>query len=444
MLKSITIAARVYLLAGIMSVALLIVGYMGFQVLDAARTGQDVAAHEQVLWMFMVGGVALSVLLSYFVIGSILQDIGGEPSIVVGIANRIAAGDLSSKIAVKSGDTNSLMAAMQLITTSIQSLVADANMLSQAAMDGKFATRADASKHQGEYRKVVDGVNGTLDVVVDKLEWYRSIIDAVPFPVHVTDLDMKWTFLNKAFEKLMVEQGYVHDREDAVGRPCSTANANICKTKNCGIAQLKVGVKESFFDWCGMNCKQDTAPVLNAKGETVGYVETVTNLTSTLRVKHYTEHQINIVAKNLMNLGNGNIDLDLSLPSADEHTTEVAAQFGKINDSFKKVGDALNALTADANMLSQAAIEGKLATRADATKHQGDFRKIVQGVNDTLDAVIGPLNVAAGYVDRISKGDTPPKITDAYNGDFNVIKNNLNTCIDAINQQAAAAQGIAT
>ena len=53
------------------------------------------------------------------------------------------------------------------------------------------------------------------------------------------------------------------------------------------------------------------------------------------------------------------------------------------------------------------------------------------------------LNVAADYVDRISKGDIPPKITDTYNGDFNTIKNNLNTCIDAIAQQATAAQGIA-
>jgi methyl-accepting chemotaxis protein len=40
--------------------------------------------------------------------------------------------------------------------------------------------------------------------------------------------------------------------------------------------------------------------------------------------------------------------------------------------------------------------------------------------------------MAAGYVDRISKGDIPPKITDTYNGDFNTFKNNLNQCIDAI------------
>ena len=91
------------------------------------------------------------------------------------------------------------------------------------------------------------------------------------------------------------------------------------------------------------------------------------------------------------------------------------------------------------SQLVKAAVEGKLATRADASKHQGDFRKIVQGVNDTLDAVIGPLNVAAKYVDQISKGDIPAKITDNYKGDFNELKNNLNMCIDAVNGLVAEA-----
>jgi hypothetical protein len=39
----------------------------------------------------------------------------------------------------------------------------------------------------------------------------------------------------------------------------------------------------------------------------------------------------------------------------------------------------------------------------------------------------------------ISKGDIPPKITDNYNGDFNEIKNNLNTCIDNVNALVADA-----
>jgi len=76
--------------------------------------------------------------------------------------------------------------------------------------------------------------------------------------------------------------------------------------------------------------------------------------------------------------------------------------------------------------------EGKLDQRADADRAQGVWRKILRGMNHAMDAVIGPLNMAAEYVDRISRGDIPPKITEAYNGDFNEIKNNLNGCIDAI------------
>ena len=35
-------------------------------------------------------------------------------------------------------------------------------------------------------------------------------------------------------------------------------------------------------------------------------------------------------------------------------------------------------------------------------------------------------------MDRIGKGDIPPKITDSYKGDFNEIKINLNNCIDNV------------
>ncbi len=112
---------------------------------------------------------------------------------------------------------------------------------------------------------------------------------------------------------------------------------------------------------------------------------------------------------------------------------------GELLKAMSNMVDAIRRMGEDAVMLSKAAVDGKLATRADAAKHEGDFRKIVQGVNETLDAVIGPLNVAAAYVDKISKGDIPAKINDNYNGDFNTIKQNLNTCIEAVNALVADA-----
>ena len=86
----------------------------------------------------------------------------------------------------------------------------------------------------------------------------------------------------------------------------------------------------------------------------------------------------------------------------------------------------------DVDQVARAAVAGRLAVRADVARQKGEYRKIIEGFNATLDAVIGPLNVAAEYVDRIGKGDIPSKITDSYQGDFNELKNNINACLDGL------------
>ncbi|MFZ4616893.1 MAG: MCP four helix bundle domain-containing protein, partial [Rectinemataceae bacterium] len=78
----------------------------------------------------------------------------------VAILDKMAAGDISERFVVKSKDEFALVAAsLGKVGDSIGLLIQDASMLAKAAVDGKLATRADASKHQGDYKKVVDGVN---------------------------------------------------------------------------------------------------------------------------------------------------------------------------------------------------------------------------------------------------------------------------------------------
>jgi methyl-accepting chemotaxis protein len=123
-------------------------------------------------------------------------------------------------------------------------------------------------------------------------------------------------------------------------------------------------------------------------------------------------------------------------------TDAYAGDFNEVKNNLNVCIDAISRLVADGVGLTQAMLEGKLAVRADAAKHQGDFRKVIEGFNLTLDNVIKPLNVSAEYVDRISKGDIPPKITDTYAGDFNEVKNNLNVCIDAISRVVSDGVGL--
>jgi methyl-accepting chemotaxis protein len=318
------------------------------------------------------------------------------------------------------------------IATIITSLVKETKDLIAAATGGQFNARADIQKIDFEFREIPEGVNHLLDIIVDRTVWYESIIDAVPFPLHVTDANMKWTYMNKAFEKLMIEQGVIKDRKSGYGKDCSNAGANICNTQNCGIKQLLKGTNQSFFDWCGMSCKQDTAYLKNAKGEQTGFVEVVTDLTSIIRVSDYTKAEVERIESNLKCLAQGDLAFNLKLRESDQYTLDVKNQFERINSSLTQVQGAIGGLVTDAVSLSNAAIEGKLSTRADAQKHQGDFSNIIIGFNKTLDAIIEPLTVTGDYLDKIGKGVVPEKLQANYKGDFELIKNNINQCIDGL------------
>lgn len=94
--------------------------------------------------------------------------------------------------------------------------------------------------------------------------------------------------------------------------------------------------------------------------------------------------------------------------------------------------ESIQALVSDAEKLSVAAVEGKLSIRADASKHNGDFRKVVEGVNQTLDAVISPVQEAGAVLKRIAAGDLTAKVAGSYQGDHAEIKNDINAMTEAL------------
>jgi methyl-accepting chemotaxis protein len=315
-------------------------------------------------------------------------------------------------------------------------MLTDLQGVVQALTAGKFDARLDCSRYLGGYATLASSVNQAVDLLTDKMNWYQAITDAVPFPIHVTDPDMKWTFMNKAFEKLMREQGYITDRSEAVGKPCCTANANICNTDKCGIQQLRKGVPESFFDWVGgSKCKQDTSTLFDAKGKHLGYVEVVQDLTSMIGTKAYTDQEIARLESNLVQLSQGNLNLNLTQREADKHTAEVKEQFGKIDKSLEQMQRAVRGMTGDMRMLTGAAVEGKLSARADATRHQGDFRQIIEGVNGMLDAILLPIGEGNRILAQISFGKIDELIEQTYAGDHEKMK-------QAVNNVARVVQGL--
>ena len=104
--------------------------------------------------------------------------------------------------------------------------------------------------------------------------WYKSILDAVPLPITVTDANTNWTFVNTQVENFLGVKF-----EDIKGKPCSNWGAHICNTPNCGIECAKRGVKQTFFTQNGASHKVDVAILKDINGETAGYIEVVQDIT---------------------------------------------------------------------------------------------------------------------------------------------------------------------
>ena len=67
----------------------------------------------------------------------------------------------------------------------------------------------------------------------------------------------------------------------------------------------------------------------------------------------------------------------------------------QINDTVEGVRQNLKLLISDTSLLAQAVASRDLKTRVDVDRHHGDYKKIIEAINTTLDMVIEPLRATA-------------------------------------------------
>jgi methyl-accepting chemotaxis protein len=139
-----------------------------------------------------------------------------------------------------------------------------------------------------------------------------------------------------------------------------------------------------------------------------------------------------VISKPIKNLSKAADKLAAGDMSVGESSFNSKDEIGVLFTSFRSILKAIKNVNADIKFLTESATEGKLSTRADTSKHQGDYRHIIEGINETLDAVIAPVNEATDVLKEMSKGNLNVNVNGNYNGDHAILKNTLNETINTL------------
>ena len=301
------------------------------------------------------------------------------------------------------GDHEKMKLAVNNVGSVVQGLQKELGRLTDASRDGHLSERGKPDQFRGAYADIVSGVNAMLDAILLPIGEGNRIL------AQISD--------GKIDE--LIAHTYKGDHEKM--KLAVNNVGSVVQGLQKELARLTDASREGQLSERGKPQQFRGA-----------YAEIVSGVNAMLDAILLPIGEGNRI---LAQISDGKIDELIAQTYKGDHE--------KMKLAVNNVGAVVQGLQKELARLTDAAKGGQLSERGKPEHFRGAYADIVRGVNGILDAVIGPLNVSADYVDRISKGDLPPQITDTYNGDFNTIKNNLNTLIAALNEVTRAAEEIA-
>nr|WP_323148613.1 methyl-accepting chemotaxis protein [Pseudomonas oryzihabitans] len=401
---------------------------------------------------------------------------------ILGCLQAFGHGDFNQPLATFPGQKAVLNDNIELLRSAVLTLIDDVQQMSREHDAGDIDVRIDAERFQGLYRELATGINvmvaGHITVKKKAMACVKAFGEG--------DLDAplerfpgKKAFINDDIEQLrgniqalmaeMQHMSHEHDagdidvcidaerfqgsyREIAVGINAMVAGHIAVKKKamacvkafgegdlkaplerfpgkkafiNDNIEQLRDNIQALMAEMQHMSHEHDAGDIdvcIDAERFQGSYREIAMGINAMVAGHIAVKKKAMACIKAF---GEG----DLSAP--------LEAFPGKkafINDNIEQVRANIQRLIDDAQHLSQAAMAGRLDTRADASVHQGDFRRIVAGINGTLDAIVAPVNEAMSVMAGLAQGDLSRTVRGDYHGQLLELKDSVNATVGKLNQ----------
>ena len=396
---------------------------------------------------------------------------------VIGTMKRISEGDLDFEIEITDPD-DEISPVMKTTANNLRSLVEEAEKLTAAAVDGNLETRGEAELFHGGFREIIEGFNSTLDAMVTPLQaafpYIENMANGIPQPVlennyrgeygvlidNLNDVKNSIYLLSTESGKLTkaLEEGDLSYRADTsalkgsygrvIGGVNATLDAVIGPLNMAAVCLEQIG-KGAIPDRITEEYKGDFNDIKNSINSCIdglGALQEGYDVMHRMSLNDYSvkmegtylgifdeirksvnviNHRMNRVVEILTHVSVGDLsDLQNIIDGGkrSDEDTLVPALIAMI--------ESIKYLVEETDMLSRAAVEGKLSTRGEEAKFKGQYARVVEGINETLDAIIAPIEEASSVLQEMAKGNLQVTMEGDYQGDHAAIKLAMNGTIE--------------
>ena len=381
-------------------------------------------------------------------------------------------------VASGAGESARVLAGLEGVRSTLKDLTEELNRVSAEHDRGDIDARIAVEKFSGGYRTMAQGVNDMVAGHIAVKKKAMAVVKAIgegDFDAPLEQFPGKKAFINETIERLranlralieeMNHMSTEHDRGDIDVRIAVEKFSGGYKTMAQGVNDMvggHIAVKKKAMAVVKAFGEGDfTAPMEQLPGkkafinETIeqvrrNLVSLVDGMTRALSEEEASGGPVIDAAQysgGYRTMAQGVADMAAG-HAAIKKAMGVVKAFGEgdfdaplerfdgknafINITIDQVRTNLKALIEDASSLAAAAVAGRLDVRADVRRHHGGFRTIIEGVNDTLDAVIGPLNEVSRVLVAMSQGDLDQSITQSYSGRLEELRVAANTTVEKL------------
>lgn len=241
------------------------------------------------------------------------------------------------------------------VACAVIGVVVISRMLSPLASITEFASKVAKGEKAsldvsgcGAAKPLAVAVQSLVKSNNSKIYWYEGILNALPWAIAVTDMDMRWQFCNTASLKSMNKS---HISEIA-GRHCSEKKGNICNTPNCGIEQLRKGNSNVINNMPnGKSMKIILAFLKDENGQKIGHVEVGEDITERIQLEEKSRKAAEEARNSMV------IQLEGVVDAIDQGATVLNSALNSVRDQAHEAAARLSEAATAMNEMNSTVLE---------------------------------------------------------------------------------------